>query len=242
MDETGSGPPDLLLTRWDGVYHLVQGERRYGPYHSVEDSSRGLSNAIHYVLGKRSPMTFLHAGAIEIDGRAVIFPGRSRCGKSTLVASLVGQGCGYLSDEYAVVTPEGSILPLSKPIRLRREGGEAEYVAPSGVSAPGGLPGGMVVLTRYEPGVVWDPEPVTRGFAILGVLPMALLSRTAPDQVLKAITELVSGATSYRSGRGDSEPTMEDLLRLQGAADSKAAAGKAEDSQLAGMYGLTRGV
>src|SRR5918996_6089031 len=85
------GPADLLVTRWGGVYHLVLGERRYGPYRTRENAFRGISNGIHFVLGKRSPMIFVHAGAIEVDGSAVIFPGRSRWGKSTLVSSLVDQ-------------------------------------------------------------------------------------------------------------------------------------------------------
>ncbi len=117
--ECRGGPSDLHLTRWTGDYHLLYGQRRYGPYRNLQNALRGVSNAVHFVIGKRSPLTFLHAGAVEIDGFAIVFPGRSRWGKSTLVASLVAQGCGYLSDEYAVVSSEGCVFPLSKPIRLR---------------------------------------------------------------------------------------------------------------------------
>src|SRR5919106_6617267 len=84
IEEAASGPADLLVTRWDGVYHLVLGERRYGPYRTNENAFRGISNGIHFVLGKRSPMTFVHAGAIEVDGSAGIFPGASRSGKNTI--------------------------------------------------------------------------------------------------------------------------------------------------------------
>lgn len=215
IEESDAGPPDLLLTRWDGVYHLVLGERRYGPYHTDAAAFRGVSNAIHFIVGKRSPMTFVHAGAIEIDGAAVIFPGRSRWGKSTLVASLVDQGCGYLSDEYAVLTPEGSVLPLSKPIRLRREGGGVELKIPArAVGAPGGLPCAAMILTRYEEGVQWDPEPLTPGFAMLGALPAALQSRDAPEQVIEALMAVVQRAANYRGARGDAEPTLNALRHL----------------------------
>ena len=214
-EEDVLGPADLHLTRWHGVHHLVSGERRYGPYRTFDNALRGVSNGIHFLLGKRSPLTFLHAGAIEIDGAAVIFPGRSRWGKSTLVASLVDQGCGYLSDEYAVVSPEGSIFPLSKPIRLRREGGGAEFRSPTGVSAPGGLSCAAVILTRYEKGAAWDPELLTPGSAILGALPAALQSQDAPEQVLEALTALVSGAACYRGARGEGVPTMDALRQLQ---------------------------
>jgi hypothetical protein len=160
-------------------------------------------------------MTFLHAGVVELDGGAVIFPGRSRWGKSTLVSSLVDEGCGYLSDEYAVISPDGSVFPLSKPIRLRREDGGADFKAPPGVGAPGGLPCAILLLTRYEKGTSWDPEPLSPGFAMLDALPTALQSRDAPEQVLEALSALVAGAACYRGARGDGEPTVRDLRQLQ---------------------------
>lgn len=214
IEKNGDGPPDLLLTCWDRVYHLVIGERRYGPYPTADTASHGVAEGIHFLLGKRSPMTFLHAGAIEIDGWAVVFPGHSGSGKSALVSSLVDQGCGYLSDEYAVISPEGSVLPLSKPIRLRREEGGEVFRDPPGVSAPDGLPCAAMVLTRYERDAIWDPEPLTRGSAILGILPAALQSRDAPEQVTRALTALVDGASTYRAARGDGEPTIEALRNL----------------------------
>ena len=217
IDETDDGPADILLTRWDGIYHLTLGERRYGPYRTLENAFRGISNGIHFLLGKRSPMTFIHAGAIEVDGAAVVFPGRSRWGKSTLVSSLVDQGCGYLSDEYAVISPEGSVFPLSKPIRLRLRG-QAEYRKPQGVCAPGGLPCGAVILTRYEEGSLWNPELLTRGDAIMGILSNALQSQDAPHQVLTALTALVQDAVCYRGVRGDGEPTLPAIRDLTGFA------------------------
>lgn len=207
------GPSDLLLTRWNGAFHLTLGERRYGPYRSMENVFRGVSNGIHFVLGKRSPMTFLHAGSIELDGSAVVFPGRSRWGKSTLVAALIDQGCGYLSDEYAVVSSEGAVFPFSKPIRLRRGDG-ADYATPVGVSAPGGLPCAAVILTQYEEGSVWNPEPLTAGSAALGILQTALQSRDAPDQVLEAVAAMVRKAVCYKGARGDGDPTVAALRGL----------------------------
>ena len=204
----GEGPSDLHLTRWNGDFHLTYGERRYGPYRTMENALWGLSNAVHFVIGKRSPMTFLHAGAVEIDGQAVVFPGRSRWGKSMLVASLVEQGCGYLSDEYAVVSTEGAVFPLSKPIRLRvGNEGNALNVGRKGASAPGGFPCGAVILTRYVDGATWRPEELTPGQAAFETLSAALQSRDQPDQVLNAVAALVRNAKCYRSSRGCGEPS-----------------------------------
>ncbi len=62
----------------------------------------------------------VHAGAIEVDGRAVIISGPSGAGKTTLTTALCVAGAGYLSDEIAVVDPEQhSIQPYPKPLSLR---------------------------------------------------------------------------------------------------------------------------
>jgi hypothetical protein len=174
---------------------------------------RGVSNGIHFLLGKRSPMTFLHAGAVEIDGSAVVFPGRSRWGKSTLVASLVEQGCGYMSDEYAVISQDGTVFPLSKPVRLRQDGREV-HIRPPAVSAPGGLRCSALILTRFEEGAEWAPEIMTAGSAILEVLPSALQSRDCPEEVLTSLTALVQEAECYRSPHDAHEPTIESILAI----------------------------
>jgi hypothetical protein len=219
VEKSAPGPPDLLLTCWNGVCHLVLGQRRYGPYRTEENAFRGLANGIHFLVGKRSPMTFLHAGAVELDGGAVVFPGRSRWGKSTLVASLVEQGCGYLSDEYAVVSPEGTVFPFSKPIRLRRGGNGATYYHLPGVGLPGGFPCAAVVLTRFEEGTNWDPKAVSVGEAILRTLPAALGNRDEPEKVLGALRALVQDAACYEGERGDSEPTIASIRELKGVSD-----------------------
>lgn len=213
VGECTEGPSDLHLTRWNGEYHLTYGERRYGPYRTLRKALRGVSNAIHFVIGKRSPLTFLHAGAVEIEGSAVVFPGRSLWGNSTLVSSLVAQGCGYLSDEYAVVSPEGCVFPLSKPLLLRDTSGEIVYEANhAAASAPGGFRCAAVILTRFEERASWKPQSVTPAEATIETLPSALQCRDEPDQVLHAITALVSDANCYRGVRGAGEPTA-DMLR-----------------------------
>jgi hypothetical protein len=218
VEECTDGPPDLLLTCWNGVCHLVVGERRYGPFRTEDNVFRGVANGIHYLIAKRSPMTFLHAAAVELDGGAVVFPGRSRSGRSTLAATLVGQGCGYLSDEYAVVSPEGTVFPLSKPIRLRCEDG-AHYLNPPGVGAPGGLSCQSVILTRYERGAAWNPKPLSTGRAILGVLASAARNLDAPDQVLQAVSSMVRAAICYEVVRGEGEqPTAMAIRELEGVA------------------------
>src|SRR5205823_9671727 len=65
---------------------------------------------------------FVHAGVVGWKGKAIVIPGRSFSGKSTLVAELVRAGATYYSDEYAVVDPQGRVHPYPKPLSLRENG------------------------------------------------------------------------------------------------------------------------
>ncbi len=67
--------------------------------------------------------TFVHAGVVGWRGRAIVVPGRSRSGKTTLVAELVKAGALYLSDEFAVLDGRGRVHPFAKPLSIRGPGG-----------------------------------------------------------------------------------------------------------------------
>src|SRR5258706_3289708 len=56
-----------------------------------------------YLAERARRRIFVHAGVVGWQGRAVLIPGHSMSGKSTLVAALVRAGASYYSDEYAVL-------------------------------------------------------------------------------------------------------------------------------------------
>src|SRR4029077_21066652 len=56
-----------------------------------------------YAVGR----AFLHAGLVGWKGNAIVIPGDSYSGKSTLVAELIRAGPEYYSDEYAVLDEQG---------------------------------------------------------------------------------------------------------------------------------------
>ena len=102
--------------------------------------------------------TFVHAGVVGWRGRAIVVPGRSRSGKTTLVAELVKAGALYLSDEFAVLDGRGRVHPFAKPLSIRGAGrvrparavaarGGArrllrDAAAPGGARGPRGAPAG----------------------------------------------------------------------------------------------------
>ena len=66
---------------------------------------------------------FLHAGVVAWEDRALLLPGQSHAGKSTLVAELVRAGATYYSDEFALLDSQGRVHRIyTRDIRMRRPG------------------------------------------------------------------------------------------------------------------------
>lgn len=64
----------------------------------------------------------LHAAVVARDGKAIVIPGESGQGKSTLCASLVARGWRHLSDEFALLDPETlRITAHPRPISLKNQ-------------------------------------------------------------------------------------------------------------------------
>src|SRR5438105_4028110 len=63
---------------------------------------------------------FVHAGVVGWRGQAIVLPGRTHTGKSTLVAELLRAGATFYSDEYAVLDARGRVHPYPEPLSLRQ--------------------------------------------------------------------------------------------------------------------------
>ncbi len=164
---------------------------------------------------------FVHAGVVAIDGRAVVVPGRSFSGKTTLIAALVRAGAVYYSDEYAVLDEDGLVHPYPKPLSLRLEEGsrlQTEHTvdALGGVSGDGPAPVRLIVATQYRRGAEWSPDELSGGDAALELMANTIPAQERPQQALACIRRAVQGATVLRSERGDAEvlvPLLFDRLR-----------------------------
>lgn len=60
----------------------------------------------------------LHCGAVEKDGKAIIFPAEGGVGKTTMAMHLVRKGYSYLSDDWLIIGREGKAYPLFKTLHL----------------------------------------------------------------------------------------------------------------------------
>ena len=76
----------------------------------LDDIERAFKRDISSFVGEHaSRRVFVHAGVVAIDGGAVLIPGKSFSGKTTLTRALVEQGGVYYSDEFAVIDPPATL-------------------------------------------------------------------------------------------------------------------------------------
>src|SRR5262249_11169057 len=82
-----------------------------------------LDTQLQLHLGVSAPdPVFVHAGVVAHQGSAIVLPGASFAGKTTLVATLVDAGATYYSDEFAVIDERGLVHPYAKALSIRAEG------------------------------------------------------------------------------------------------------------------------
>src|SRR4030088_2057564 len=62
---------------------------------------------------------FVHAGVVGWRNRAILIPGLSYSGKTTLVDQLIRAGATYYSDEYAVLDGRGRVHPYPRALGMR---------------------------------------------------------------------------------------------------------------------------
>jgi hypothetical protein len=199
-------------------YHLVYaGGTRVARTLDLEEALRLLESDLHlHVAARARRRVFVHAGVVGWRGQAILLPGRTYTGKTTLVAALVRAGATYYSDEYAVLDAGGRVHPYPRPLSHRAE----ENGPPSrlSVEALGGrvgrapLPVGQVVLSEYRPGARWRPRPLSTGQAVLAVLANTVPARRRPAAAIAALQQALSGARAVRGTRGEAEEMVEAVL------------------------------
>jgi hypothetical protein len=212
LERVSGGP--LLRIRRDG--------RAGGRARTCEDAVERVVFDVSLFFARRARgLAFFHAGAVAWKGRAILLPGRSFSGKSTLVAALLRAGARYLSDELALVDGAGCVHPWARPLALRRPRGGADRLAPEAFGAravTGPLSAGAIVFVRHRPAGALRLEPILRGAAALGLLRNALAARSRPGESLRAARAVTAGAVLLRGTRGEADEAARAVLALAGRA------------------------
>ena len=152
---------------------------------------------------------FVHAGAVSWKDQAIVIPGESHSGKTTLVQAFLELGATYYSDEFAVLDSDGQLHPFPRALRVRsnlaaKKIPAAEFGAATGV-APAQVR--LVILTRHVPGLCWRPKALSQGEGILGMIQNTLSARRYPELALSTLQRATEGAHLLGGARGEAKDT-----------------------------------
>lgn len=151
---------------------------------------------------------FIHAGAVGWKDSAIIIPGKSFSGKTTLVSELISLGAEYYSDEYAVLDQYGFLHPYPKTLSMRGIINDFDQVEtpPDVFGAKIGkknLPVKLVLLSEFDKERIWEPQILKPGEGMLDLLKHTIPIRFKPEFVLKVLREVSGRAVFAKCRRGD---------------------------------------
>lgn len=218
FDRKWDGPKYSFLTDDDGQVKFDIAGVSSGDFKENDIGfDRYLNGAFRsHIAAYSRNWVFIHAGVVEWKGRALIFPGHSHKGKTTLVSELIRLGAGYMSDEYAVIDQSGLIYPFERDLGVRPAAQEGPI--PTDPAAFGGqrrhdpVEPGMVLFTGFVENGKWDPTPITVGRAILEAVPEVIPMSFNTEFVLKVLNTTFKRAILVRSDRGEARDTAPKVL------------------------------
>jgi len=173
-----------------------------------------LSTEVRLLVGEQAVgRAFVHSGVVVVDDKAILLPGRTHTGKSTLTAALVSYGAKYYSDEYAIVDARGLVHPFLKPISLRNEkskpidiGTDKAHLCPVQV--------GMVFISEYLKNALWKPRKLTGAEGVLRLVESSLSIRQNPKFALRAFNRLAKSGCFYESIRAEADEAASSILHI----------------------------
>jgi hypothetical protein len=138
----------------------------------------------------------IHAGVVAVGNDAIVLPGPSGRGKSTLVAGLSLSGLAYASDELAVVDPvTAAVRPFAKAICLK-EGGWRVIESQFPEVTPNLVAPGEEGMTRYltPPRLCRPDAPMRVRHVVLPLRRAGAAASLAPIHRCEALAELAEHA------------------------------------------------
>lgn len=185
---------------------------------------------VRLVIEGAHPLIPVHAGAVALNGRALVFAGSSHSGKSTLAGWLTAHGWEFLTDEVALLDQrfDGTVVvhPFWRPIGVRRPGPLDEYVDVPGdeseVLVPASRLGRLgtvaalaaIVFPRYEPGSRPAFEPRSGAAAVWELATHLPTLGSGGAAVFDAIVGIVSAVPCYSLAVDDLAAAAAALERL----------------------------
>jgi hypothetical protein len=206
--------PDSKVRRLNlGYWNLL----RFARARDFESILDAFESQIQLTVAEYAPRrVFVHAGVVGWNDRAILIPGLSHSGKTTLVDQLIRAGATYYSDEYAVLDARGRVHPYPRAMGIRSSNSDesrkvrAEEIGAKVGSKP--LRVGLVISTNYKAGARWRPRQITRGRGVLELMSNTVSARSQPEMALAVLPKALESARILKGVRGEAAEIANRIL------------------------------
>jgi hypothetical protein len=211
----GRAQPDSKVHRFSiGYWNLL----RFAREREFDSLLDAFESHVQLTVAEHAPRrVFVHAGVVGWNGRAIVIPGLSHSGKTTLVHQLVRAGATYYSDEYAVLDARGRVHPYPRPLGMRSPDAlETKKVSAEEIGATIGtkpLQIGLVLSTSFKKGARFRPRELSRGQGVLELLANTVSARTQPRLALAALPKALESAQILKGVRGEASEIVDSILK-----------------------------
>lgn len=206
----------LIVSDDDYNHYLYRDHEEIAHSWELEDVFEALDADIRLQIGILAEhKLFVHAGVVSWRNKAIVIPGRSFSGKTTLVKALVQAGATYYSDEYAVLDQEGQVYAYPRPLSIRQQG-QRNYRCP--VEELGGKAGndvlsvGSILHLQYEAEITSNLTPISSGLAMLALLDNTVVAQLQTEFALNILSKAVKNAICFAGKRGEADTFASEFL------------------------------
>ena len=210
----GAANPNAKVRRLNLVYWNLLRIARSRKFDEVLDA---FESHVQLTVAEYAPRRiFVHAGVVGWKDRAILIPGMSHSGKTTLVDRLIRAGATYYSDEYAVLDERGRVHPYPRALGMRSPDtiGSTKVRAEEIGAEVGRKPlrVGLVVSTNFKDGARWRPRPLSRGKGVLELMANTVSARSQPELALSVLPRALASAQILKGVRGEANEIVDSIL------------------------------
>jgi hypothetical protein len=219
-EDAGADPPDISIRMVEaaGQFHTSVGDVAVASADRPKELAIRLINAIdEAVLRRLRGLHAVHAGAVLIGGQALLLPGSTHAGKSSLVAELLRRGARYFSDEYALIDAKGRVHSYPRPLLLRNGTPQQFPVLPeecNSSAADSSATVGWILLLKYQAGSTWEVAKMPQSMALLALLQNTPHTLADSPGIVGSFERAVAGAICLSGQRAEAADAVDQIMHL----------------------------
>jgi hypothetical protein len=218
LDCSCSADAVLRVDRVDHRYCLIVDGQEMARLDDLRETVLASLKAVDdSFVGRLKNVKAVHAGSVVIEDRALLLPGITHAGKSSMVAELLRRGARLLSDEYALIDREGRAHSYPRPLLLRDGSSQQTptLVTEFGSSyAMEPVPIGWILSLAYQPESRWEIKRISQSEMLMTLLRNTPHPIDESPQMVDCFLRAVSGAKCFAGSRPDVKQAADQIQQL----------------------------